>query len=479
MTERFEFSRRRRAMLAAMAAAGAASSVGVSAAQAVRKASASNASSSERRMTQLIGSNGWATAPADIAMWKEMGISWGRDSVGPGQRKSPDDPVIVDKTGPGMNHDLPSTILSNNRNGIHSLLLLAYTPKWNASVPGDGVSAPKDDSVWQRYVETAVRTYIAPPYNVKYFQIWNEAAGKLSGGSPQASFWHGPNFRAHREHARPYDRAMQDYVELIHVPAARIIRKYGGYVVYGGWPDQGGLETYIKWLEYRSPVVDARMIDWVDYLDTHYLGVDALTPLYDRYVANGRARGIWQTEIGDRYMRDPHYLPMYYFKSAVWALDHAWDDPNKYVSMVYHWDGYEPYRLTHRGSPRTYNVSGRSLIVLNKTAGGALARFDGHLAFGPDVSGLALRSGNEIVIQVRAKPGTRTVTLGGVAFARSERLAVAMIDAITGDAADTSAISARSGSDGLSIGIEVPDAVNGAEHGEPMHLAYLVVAQKA
>ncbi|MBU6489907.1 MAG: hypothetical protein KGQ57_19115 [Burkholderiales bacterium] len=477
MTDRFEFSRRRRALLAALAASGAMPSMGASAAQFVRRAGAS--SGGERRITQLIGANGWAETASNIAMWKEMGISWGRDSVGPGQRNSPDDPVRVDKTGAAFDHDLPSAILQNDRNGIHSLLLLGYTPKWNASVDGDSRSAPKDDSVWQRYVETVVRTYIAPPYNVRHFQIWNEAAGKLTGGSPQATFWHGKNFSAHREQARPYDRAMQDYVELVHIPAARIVRKYGGYVVYGGWPDQGGLDNYVKWLEYRSPDANARMIDWVDYLDTHYLGVDALTPLYERYVARGAARGIWQTEIGDRYMTDPHYLPMYFFKFAVWALAHGWNDPNQYVSMVYHWDGFEPYRLTHRGNPRTYNVSGKSLIVLNKTVGGALERFSGQLAFGPDAAGLALRSGSDLVIQVRAAPGPRPVDVSGWPGAQPERLGVAMIDALTGEAADASAIAARSSTQGLSIGFRIPEAVNGAGHGAPEHLAYLVVTQRA
>ncbi|HVW51212.1 MAG TPA: hypothetical protein VHC91_12580 [Trinickia sp.] len=479
MSDRFEFSRRRRALLAALAASGVMPSMDALAAQSrfVRRAGAS--SGGERRITQLIGANGWAESASNIAMWKEMGISWGRDSVGPGQRNSSHDPVRVDKTGAAFDHDLPSAILQNNRNGIHSLLLLGYTPKWNASVEGDSRSAPKDDSVWQRYVETVVRTYVAPPYNVRHFQIWNEAAGKLTGGSPQATFWHGKNFSAHRERARPYDRAMQDYVDLVHIPAARIVRKYGGYVVYGGWPDQGGLDNYIKWLEYRSPEANARMIDWVDYLDTHYLGVDALTPLYERYVARGAARGIWQTEIGDRYMSDPHYLPTYFFKFAVWALAHGWNDPNQYVSMVYHWDGFEPYRLTHRGNPRTYNVSGKSLIVLNKTVGGVLDRFGGQLAFGPDASGLALLSGGDLVIQVRAGPGPRTVDVSGWAGAQPERLGVAMIDALTGEAADASAISARSSAQGLSIGFRIPEAVNGARHGAPEHLAYLVVTQRA
>jgi hypothetical protein len=477
MTDPFAFSMRRRALLAAMAAAGAASSVGAPAAGMRRLASAPGAGT--RRISQLIGANGWPMTSADIAMWKAMGITWGRDSVGPGQRHSPDDPVEVDKTGAAFDHDLPPAILQNDRNGIHSLLLLGYTPKWNASVPGDGLSAPKDDSVWTRYVETVVRTYVAPPYNVRHFQIWNEAAGPLTGGAAQATFWHGGKHlaaqRAQHAQPAPYDRAMQDYVELVHVPAARIVRKHGGYVVYGGWPDQGGLETYMKWLEYRSPVVNARMIDWVDYLDTHYLGIEALTPLYERYVANGPARGIWQTEIGDRYMMDPHYLPMYFFKFAVWALDHEWDDPMKYVSMVYHWDGFEPYRLTHRGNPRTYNVSGRSLVVLNRTVSGALARFDGHLAFDESASGLALRSGSDLVIQVRAAPGRKTVAVGGWPSSQS---GVRMIDALTGEPADASALSVRADGNGLTIAFDVPDAVNGGG-AAPTHLAYLVVSPRA
>jgi hypothetical protein len=235
----------------------------------------------------------------------------------------------------------------------------------------------------------------------------------------------------------------------------------------------------MKRLEYGSPVENARMIDWVDYLDTHYLGVDALTPLYQRYVANGSVRGIWQTEIGDRYMSDPHYLPMYFFKFAVWALEHKWDDPNKYVSMIYHWDGFEPYRLTHRGNPRTYNVSGASLVVLNKTVSGSLARFDGQLKFGQDASGLALRSGRDLVIQVRASPGPRTVRVSGAPAAAGEGSAgVAMIDALTGEASDASALSAHVSGGELSIDFDIPEAVNGGG-ATPVHLAYLVVSPRA
>jgi len=368
-----------------------------------------------RRMTELIGSNGWAGAPRDVQMWRAMGISWGRGSVGPGQADGPHDVMRIDKTSSAFDADLPPALIANDRNGIGSLLQLGYTQGWNASVPGDANSAPVDVEVWERYVDAVVRTYSAPPYNLRYFQIWNEAAGKLSGGLAQASFWHGPDANGNVKTSKPYERAMRDYVERIHIPAARIIRRHHAYVVYGGWPDQGGLDNFRTWLEYRSPMLNERMLDWVDYIDTHYLPVADLDSLYQQYVRNGPARGIWQTEIGDAYMKDPHYLPRYFFDFAVWALDRNWDDPNKYLSMVYHWDGYEPFRLTHRGPPRrTYNVSGLSLVVLNQTANGSLAGFSKPLHFDRGASGSALLSGHDVVMQVSADPGWQSVAVGGL-----------------------------------------------------------------
>lgn len=463
----------RRRLVAALAAA-AGTSLVEPGAWAAAAQSTTAAGGGDRRMTQLMGANGWAGASADVAMWHEMGLTWGRDSVGPGQRNAPDEPMNVDMTGPRFTGNLPATVLGNNRNGFKTLLLLGYTPAWNASVPGDILSAPRNESVWERYVRAAVSKYAAPPYNVTHFQIWNEAAGPLLGGSPQATFWHGMSARAANPKSAPYDNAMQDYVERIHIPAARIIRQYGGKIVYGGWPDQGGLQVYMRWLEFTSPSLNARMIDWVDYLDTHYLPVDALTPLYDRYVATGRVRGIWQTEIGDRYLSDPHYAASYYFRFATWALERQWNDPDKYVSLVYHWEGVEPFRLTHRGNPRTYNPSGRSLVVLHKIVPGALRRFTGTLAFSPGASGMALHSDGDIVLQVKAPAGQRTVTISGIDTPAS-RYAVLMTDAVTGEPAPPDTIAATGEGGQLQISFKVPDAVNGAGHSASQHLAYLVV----
>jgi hypothetical protein len=471
---------RRRALRSLAALAGATIPLARTQSAFALMSDASPKSTGARRITDLIGSNGWPGSADDIRMWRAMGISWGRDSVGPGQQRGPADAMRIDKTGSAFDSDLPSVLIRNDRNGIGSLLLLGYTPTWNASVPGDSNSAPVDVKAWTRYVDAVVRKYSAPPYNLRYFQIWNEAAGKLSGGLPQATFWHGPDFSSDEKRSKPYARAMQDYVEKVHIPAARIIRGYGAYVVYGGWPDQGGLSNFKQWLEYRSPMLNERMLDWVDYLDTHYLPVADLDPLYQQYVRNGPARGIWQTEIGNEYMKDPHYLPRYFFDLAVWALDRNWDDPDKYLSMIYHWDGYEPFRLTHRGPPeRTYNVSGQSLVVLRRTVNGPLAGFSKPLQFSPGSAGTALLSGKDVVMQVRADPGWQTVNVPRLGSPASRAAQVELIDALTGAASASDDVALTWDDQMLKIRFKVPVRVNGAGNNPPKHLAYVVVRRAA
>jgi hypothetical protein len=264
---------------------------------------------------------------------------------------------------------------------------------------------------------------------------------------------------------------MQDYVNLIHIPAARIIRKYHAYVVYGGWPDQGGLNNYFAWLEYHSPEQDAKMIDWVDYLDIHYLGIGDLETLYQRYGASGKVRGIWQTEIGDAYLHDQNYLPEYYFDLAVWAMKRNWNDPNKYVSLVYHWDG----QLTNRGSPRTYTPSGRALITLRTNVSGALAPFDHQVKFSPDLSGKALYSDNKIVFQVTGAKGRRSLDVTDLTAPPSHRFKAVYIDAVEGTAVpDADLVSSWQGTT-LSLQFNVPGPKKDLDGKPRDHLGYLLV----
>jgi hypothetical protein len=470
------FRSRRRVLCTFAAFAGSALNV-ASATTGPQRTRVANTVLGGRRITQLVGANGGPGTDDDVLMWQNMGISWARDSIGPGQRYSVHSPMDVDKTGSAYDANLPASLMIKKRGGIKTLLMLGYTAIWNASLPNDSKSAPKDISAWESYVDAAVKKYSAPPYNVTHFQIWNEAGGRMSGGQLQSSFWHGPGYNGSRALDRPYEHAMQDYVERIHIPAARIIKRYGAFVVYGGWPDQGGIDSFVEWLEYRSPSQNARMIDWVDYLDTHYLGVDALTPLYNRYVAKDKVMGLWQTEIGDRYMIDPHYLPSYFFRFAVWALERNWSNPDKYVSMVYHWEGEESFHLTHRGHPRSYNVSGMSLVILHKIVSGPLRPFGGSVEFGPKVTGFLLCSGNDIVLQIKAEPGWRTLHLRGLVEPLPDRFVVLFVDALTGHAENIDNVKAGLSANRLSISFEVPDPPNGNATGDttPVHLAYLVV----
>ncbi|WP_408121139.1 hypothetical protein [Caballeronia grimmiae] len=425
-------------------------------------------------MSDLIGSNGWAGSPSDICMWREMGISWGRDSVGPGQRNSPRDAIDVSKTGPGFDVDLPSCIRRNNENGIRSLLLLGYTPVWNASVAGDSKSAPRDVKYWTNYVEAVVRKYSAAPYNVKHFQVWNEAAGRLSGGLPQATFWHGAGYSKDPRMSTVYDNAMQDYVDRIHLPAAAVIRAHKCFVVYGGWPDQGRVDSYVEWLEYRSASQQTRMIDNVDYLDTHYLSCNELDGLYARYVQPRKVRGIWQTEIGDRYMLDPHFLPRYLFSFAVWALTREWNDPDKYVSMIYHWDGYDSFRLTRRGPPRTFNLPGRSLIVLSSTVRGALSPFNGQITSSEDRNAAALYSDDSLIAMLSSAQEETTVQIRETGKLATGTLTASAIDALSGARSPAQVERRREGEIHVSYQASGP-----LGSGANKRLSYLVLRRKA
>jgi hypothetical protein len=144
--------------------------------------------------------------------------------------------------------------------------------------------------------------------------------------------------------------------------------------------------------------------------------------------------------------------------------------------MIYHWDGYEPFRLTHRGPPiRTYNVSGRSLVVLNRTVNGALASFSKPLRFDQGVSASALLSGRDVVMQVRADPGWQNVSIGELQPPALRNARVTVIDALTGTASARDDVALASSEGSLHVRFKVPERVNGANGKSPKHLAYIVL----
>jgi hypothetical protein len=146
--------------------------------------------------------------------------------------------------------------------------------------------------------------------------------------------------------------------------------------------------------------------------------------------------------------------------------------------MIYHWDGYESFRLTHRGPPRrTFNVSGISLVVLKQTVGGALTPCALPITFGTGVSGSALRSDASLVMQVTSPPGWQSVEIDDSGGSDAGRVRTVLIDAVTGERASDADSSCTRENGKLSLRFRVPATVNGADKAHPSHLAYLVISR--
>ena len=171
---------------------------------------------------------------------------------------------------------------------------------------------PRDPAKWAAIIEKTVAHFAKPPYNVEYFQIWNEAT-PLTG-----PFW---------------NASIERYVDEVHIPAAKVIRKHGANVVWGGWPDCNSLAEYDQALEYHNAW------KYTDILDVHYLYPAAFERLWRKYVKTRKCEGIWMTEIGDS-AHQTDIIPNQYPRMIYWALNHGWsdNDPDKYKVFFFSWD---------------------------------------------------------------------------------------------------------------------------------------------
>ncbi|WP_434669734.1 hypothetical protein ACMYSO_05900 [Klebsiella sp. B345] len=189
-------------------------------------------------------------------------------------------------------------IISAHKKGYSLLPILGYTPVWG----GDGSqgSPPADEGNWTNFISAAVKRYSQPPYNIKYYQVWNEPTRK-------AGFWKGSN---------------EEFIDLIFIPAAKIIKINGGKVVFGGWPVSNSITELVRILKL------SKAYSYTDIIDFHYRTSNAYETLYKQFIKNGLVSGIWQTEIG--YTDKPYFLLTEYSKILSWNIKHNWNEPNKY-----------------------------------------------------------------------------------------------------------------------------------------------------
>ncbi|EIP99685.1 hypothetical protein OpiT1DRAFT_04213 [Opitutaceae bacterium TAV1] len=234
--------------------------------------------------------------------------------------------------------DTTRTVLERKDDG--RLVVLTYKKAHNGSWVRESAAvtkprmqwaiAPDHVPAWENYVRRVVTYLSAPPYNVRYFQIWNEA-------HPRSSFW---------QHA-----SMDDYMTRIHLPAARIIRESGGpdaKVVYGGWPDCGPIQEYIDMLDRHDA--------WktIDVHDIHYLPISA----FEKIQAAARERGLgsvplWQTEIG--FVRNTATIPDMWPRFIAWSLRQGWAAANRDDYKLFWFPAWTP------DAPASYGY-GRALL---------------------------------------------------------------------------------------------------------------------
>lgn len=202
-----------------------------------------------------------AVNPPGGPLWIKLGVGWGRQDFPWATIEPRNDEWHFDST--------DRIVLEAHRWGLEILPILDYFVDWAVERPTEGTLTLRNVGDWEDFVEAVVARYSRSPFNLRYFQVWNEPTRK-------AGFWPGASD--------------EEFFTDIYLPAARIIRRYGCRVVFGGWPCSDGVEKFAEMLEKHEAW------RWTDILDIHYYSLNDMVTLYDRFVRTGRCRGIWQTE---------------------------------------------------------------------------------------------------------------------------------------------------------------------------------------
>ncbi|MGH9430394.1 MAG: hypothetical protein ACRD3T_02510 [Terriglobia bacterium] len=190
---------------------------------------------------------------------------------------------------------------------------LGYTAPWAKSATLNIFAPPTNVADWMEFVNQVVSRYSAAPYNIRYFQVWNEP-------TLQAKFWRG--------------NSNMSFIDQVYLPAAKVIRQHHCYVVFGGWPDGNSLQ------EFSSELSHNNAWQWTDILDVHYLNAWAWRSLYNNWIKNGKCKGVWQTEVG--FSSAPNALPLLYLPSLAFALSTGVNNPDEFKLFWYAGPGSGP-----------------------------------------------------------------------------------------------------------------------------------------
>lgn len=108
------------------------------------------------------------------ATWiRRNSLNWSEVEASPGQRT--------------WNAGLDADLTNISKNGQKALLIIHGTPAWARTIPSSNCSPIKSDqlSTFANFVRDAVARYSQAPYNVKYWEVWNEPDGPATTGLDQ------------------------------------------------------------------------------------------------------------------------------------------------------------------------------------------------------------------------------------------------------------------------------------------------------
>jgi hypothetical protein len=229
---------------------------------------------------------------------------------------------------------LDNDVLTTHSQGQEYLMDLAYTAQcsWNNAVCNNDSSKcprypPANESDWTNFVSAVVARYSVAPFNVKYFQIWNEPGDVCQ--KCQVLDWLG---------------TMNQFLDDIYNPAATIIHNSGGQVVFSGWACDTGNSNWTTceddlnyWLNHTSPNYPPTWQN-TDYIDVHYAPLSVWQFLYPAWIASGKVKGLWQSEIGGT---DPSPIPgeltPTYLTAMYWALSSGGWNPSNPDRYKFFW----------------------------------------------------------------------------------------------------------------------------------------------
>ncbi len=80
--------------------------------------------------------------------------------------------------------ELEESLIEANQKGMHVVLTVRSTPRWQQTIPGYTCSPMKDFTVFAAFMKKVVARYSVSPYNVMYYEIWNEPDAPINESNP-------------------------------------------------------------------------------------------------------------------------------------------------------------------------------------------------------------------------------------------------------------------------------------------------------